>query len=149
MKQVDLHYWVGIGEKVPIIQDQSPKLEVHSKTVKHGLVNDEIHTEEFERKSNSNTPEQLNNKESGSYWLNIDRLTQKSKLHIEGCICVSIAQERGKWKGFGFLTEWRGWLKFSSEQEAIEYYNQKLKPRQYTLSMGCNCLKNTRGDNYK
>ena len=79
--------------------------------------------------------------EHKKYWLNVDRITLKGTLHIEGCRFIDVARRRSKWKGFGHLTKWGGWLEFNSKQEAINYYNEEWKPREFQLSLGCNCIK--------
>uniref|UniRef100_A0A6M3LXC5 Uncharacterized protein n=1 Tax=viral metagenome TaxID=1070528 RepID=A0A6M3LXC5_9ZZZZ len=32
-------------------------------------------------------------------------------------------------------------MEFNSKQEAINYYNEEWKPREFKLSLGCNCIK--------
>lgn len=74
-----------------------------------------------------------------SFWLNIDKLTLKCVLHVDGCRHVENARYGSKWKDFESIGKWGGWLKFNTREEALDYYNQHLRSI-YELKLGCSCL---------
>ncbi len=64
------------------------------------------------------------------YWMNVDIPTRQCTLHRSGC-----TYERRKratpYKGIGHLGRDGGWLSFSSEQEARDYFSRHFLPQGY------------------
>jgi hypothetical protein len=140
MKQLNLDPWIGLGEILAI--RHQPFIGKSSERVKTIPTFDGSPIKRLEKDHCSSVIEQLKERKfASSYWLNIDKLAQTITLHAGYCRYIEIARNSGKWKGFGSLTEWGGWLEFGTAKEAMNYFNQEWKVRQFTLSVGCNCLK--------
>ena len=73
------------------------------------------------------------------YWLHIDKREMRCTLHIDGCKFTDAARHGSKWKEFGSVGQWGGWISFDSQEEAKQAYNKKYS-YYGELYTGCSCL---------
>lgn len=75
-----------------------------------------------------------------TYWLNIDKAKSKCTLHTDNCQFTELARTGSKWKDFGSIGQWGGWISFETREEALVAYTNKY--HYYgDLRVGCACLK--------